>query len=114
MCAAAKPNLARTFLVMAAELGTFKHAKRVLAPRFGDGLRAYLAASTVAALAAACTSTPADVVKTRLMAQAGGAQAHHTHSLTVFPLDLEGGVAGDEAALVIHGLQGRKENETKE
>lgn len=71
--AGSRPNVVRTFLVMAAELGTFNQIKALLTIRMAlvDGLWTYLLASSAAALASACTSTPADVVKTRLMAQAG-------------------------------------------
>ena len=37
----------------------------------------------------------------------------NNHTLTVFPLDLEGSVAGDEA-LVFHGLQEKVEYKMKE
>ena len=58
---------------MACEVGTFMQAKRVLAPRLGSGFSAYLAASFLAGLVSAWFSTPADVIKTRLMAEAGRA-----------------------------------------
>jgi len=66
------PNVARTFLVNAAELGTYSHAKGILSPLVGAGLLAYVGASAIAGLTSACVSTPADVIKTRLMQQAGG------------------------------------------
>lgn len=77
--AGSKPNIARTFLVMAAELGTFNQAKRVLLTRYSEGMGTNLMASTIAAIASACISTPADVVKTRLMAQAGRADGRKGH-----------------------------------
>lgn len=69
--AGVQPNVARTFLVNAAELGTYDHAKQMLVPYLGDTLGNHIGASLVAGLASAATSTPADVVKTRLMNQAG-------------------------------------------
>jgi len=68
-----QPNVARTFLVNAAELGTYDEAKSRLAPVVGDNALAHIGASGIAGVASACTSTPADVVKTRLMNVAGGA-----------------------------------------
>ena len=66
------PNVARTFLVNAAELGTYDHAVHLLAPLLGHGtIAGQVAASFVAGFCSACTSTPADVIKTRLMQQAG-------------------------------------------
>lgn len=66
-----KPNIARTFLVNAAELGTYDEAKTRISVHLGEGIVTHVAASTVAGFASACTSTPADVVKTRLMNSAG-------------------------------------------
>lgn len=65
------PNVARTFLVNAAELGTYDEAKSHLVPVLGDGFFAHVAASGIAGFSSACVSTPADVVKTRLMNAAG-------------------------------------------
>lgn len=67
-----QPNVARTFLVNAAELGTYDEAKQRLIPHLGDNPAAHIGASGIAGVASACTSTPADVVKTRLMNSAGG------------------------------------------
>ena len=67
-----KPNVARTFLVNAAELGTYDQAKTVLVGAIGDGPIAHIGASGIAGTVSALTSTPADVVKTRLMNDAGG------------------------------------------
>ena len=63
------PNITRTFLVCAAELGTYDEAKTQLVSRrlLNDGPVAHLCASSAAGLASACISTPVDVVKTRLM-----------------------------------------------
>ena len=65
------PNIARTFLVNAAELGTYDQTKEALVPLVGDNFFAFLGASGVAGLASAVVSTPADVVKTRMMNSAG-------------------------------------------
>ena len=65
------PNISRTFLVNAAELGTYDQAKSMLIPYVGEGFAAFLGASTVAAFASATVSTPADVVKTRMMNMTG-------------------------------------------
>jgi len=70
--AGVRPNIARTFLVNAAELGTYDEAKSRLKPHFGDGLLSHVGASGIAGFTSACVSTPADVVKTRLMNCAGG------------------------------------------
>ena len=71
-----KPNVTRCFLVNAAELGTYDHAKVKLIQLFNleEGFLTHVGASGIAGLASALTSTPADVVKTRLMNQAGGVQ----------------------------------------
>lgn len=66
-----KPNIARTFLVNAAELGTYDEAKTRISAYLGEGIASHVAASTVAGFSSACVSTPADVVKTRLMNSAG-------------------------------------------
>ena len=65
------PNISRTFLVNAAELGTYDQVKGMLIPYVGSGFLSFLGASTVAAFASACVSTPADVVKTRMMNMSG-------------------------------------------
>mmetsp|Transcript_84517 Transcript_84517/g.204943 ORF Transcript_84517/g.204943 Transcript_84517/m.204943 type:complete len:145 (+) Transcript_84517:198-632(+) len=74
--AGVRPNIARTFLVNAAELGTYDEAKSRLAPYLGEGLAAHVGASGCAGFTSACVSTPADVVKTRLMNAAGGEQRY--------------------------------------
>ena len=65
------PNISRTFLVNAAELGTYDQAKSMLIPHVGEGFAAFLGASTIAASVSAAVSTPVDVVKTRMMNKAG-------------------------------------------
>eukprot|EP00931_Biecheleriopsis_adriatica_P026684 TRINITY_DN16204_c0_g1_i1.p1 TRINITY_DN16204_c0_g1~~TRINITY_DN16204_c0_g1_i1.p1 ORF type:complete len:293 (-),score=61.55 TRINITY_DN16204_c0_g1_i1:141-1019(-) len=70
-----RPNVARTFLVNGAEIGTYDEAKLLFVALVGDGLAAHLGASFVAGLTSACVSTPADVVKTRFMNAAGSDQA---------------------------------------
>lgn len=74
--AGVRPNIARTFLVNAAELGVYDQAKATYIPYTGDNFFAHLGASFTAGVASACTSTPADVVKTRLMNSAGGKQEY--------------------------------------
>lgn len=71
-----RPNIARTFLVNAAELGTYDQAKSVLVSTVGEGPVAHIGASGIAGVTSALTSTPADVVKTRLMNDAGGQQRY--------------------------------------
>ena len=71
-----QPNIARTFLVNAAELGTYDEAKHRLIPYVGDNAVAHVGASGIAGVASALTSTPADVVKTRLMNAAGGQRVY--------------------------------------
>jgi len=70
------PNVARTFLVNAAELGTYDEAKHRLIPLLGDNALSHIGASGIAGMASALTSTPADVIKTRLMNSAGGTQQY--------------------------------------
>ena len=70
------PNISRTFLVNAAELGTYDQAKSMLVPYVGDGFASFLGASATAGLASALISTPVDVVKTRMMNMAGGQQVY--------------------------------------
>jgi len=74
--AGVRPNVMRTFLVNAAELGTYDEAKSRLEPQLGKGLLAHVAASGCAGFTSACVSTPADVVKTRLMNAAGGSRQY--------------------------------------
>ena len=70
--AGVRPNIARTFLVNAAELGTYDQAKTYFTPLLGDNALTHISASGVAGISSACVSTPADVIKTRLMNTAGG------------------------------------------
>ena len=67
------PNITRTFLVCAAELGTYDEAKTQLisSGAFSNGPLTHLLASAAAGVASATVSAPVDVVKTRLMSQAG-------------------------------------------
>ena len=51
--------------------GTYDHAKHMLIPYVGDNFFSHIGASGIAGFASASVSTPADVVKTRLMNQAG-------------------------------------------
>ena len=70
------PNITRTFLVNAAELGTYDEVKHALIPYVGDNFFAFIGASSAAGFASALVSTPADVVKTRMMDSAGGQRAY--------------------------------------
>ena len=73
--AGVRPNVARCFLVNAAEIGTYDQAKTKLVTQYGfpDGMPAHVTASAIAGFTSAAVSTPVDVVKTRLMNQAGAA-----------------------------------------
>ena len=74
-----KPNIARAFLVNAAEIGSYDHVKHLLIDNenYGNyfqkynGFPAHITSSFAAAVLSATVSTPADVIKTRLMNQAG-------------------------------------------
>jgi hypothetical protein len=69
--AGVEANVFRTFLVCAAEQGTYDQAKTFLVDSgLSNGPPAHLAASCVAAFAASAVCTPADTIKTRLMGQA--------------------------------------------
>lgn len=73
------PNVMRCFLVNAAELGTYDQAKHEVQRRgwFAEvPMLQHVTASGIAGLASSLVSTPADVVKTRLMNQAGGSHAY--------------------------------------
>ena len=50
--------------------------KTMMIPYVGDGFLAFLGASATAGLASAITSTPVDVVKTRMMNMAGAKQVY--------------------------------------
>ena len=67
------PNVARTFLVNAAELGVYDQAKAQLQPVLASWHPGFthIGASGIAGFASAMVSTPADVMKTRLMNSAG-------------------------------------------
>jgi hypothetical protein len=67
----AGPNIARTFIVNAAELGSYDQIKtQVFVPMVGDNILAHLGASGAAGVISALVSTPVDVVKTRWMNEA--------------------------------------------
>eukprot|EP00924_Labyrinthula_sp_SR-Ha-C_P015696 snap_masked-scaffold_4-processed-gene-7.30-mRNA-1 protein AED:0.18 eAED:0.18 QI:0/-1/0/1/-1/1/1/0/288 len=81
--AGVEANVMRTFLVNAAELGTYDEVKSVLlTPVLGDGGLSHLGASGIAGVASALVSTPADVIKTRLMNQAG--ESKSLNPITMF------------------------------
>lgn len=67
--AGVQPNIMRTFLVNASELGTYDECKTRLIQKIGTDhtLMIHISASGIAGVASAIVSTPADVVKTRLM-----------------------------------------------
>ena len=70
-----QPNVARCFVGNACEIGCYDEAKtRLVAAGLSDGPLAHFAASGIAGTVSAVFSTPMDVVKTRLMAQAGGVE----------------------------------------
>merc|ERR1712224_858614 len=68
------PNVARCFIGNACEIGFYDTTKQNLLSMkiVEDGPFAHLAASAAAGTVCAIVSTPVDVVKTRLMNQAGG------------------------------------------
>ena len=65
------PNLVRTFLVNAVELGTYDQAKQMVVPYTGDNAFGHCAAGGIAGALSAIVTTPADVIKVRLMDQTG-------------------------------------------
>lgn len=67
------PNLQRAFLVNMGELACYDHAKRFVIQNqiAGDNIYAHTLASVMSGLSATALSCPADVVKTRMMNQAG-------------------------------------------
>ena len=71
------PNVTRTFLVCAAELGTYDEVKTQLVSgnTLSDGPLAHCVASGAAGFTSASISTPLDVVKTSMMSQAGSSGA---------------------------------------
>ena len=70
-----EPNVARCFIGNACEIGCYDEAKtRLVSAGVPDGPISHFAASGVAGTVSAIFSTPVDVVKTRLMAQAGGVE----------------------------------------
>jgi hypothetical protein len=77
------PNVARCFVVNAVELGTYDHAKHTLIEQFNldNGIVAHVGASGIAGVSSAVCSTPVDVIKTRLMAQAGQATQEYSGPL---------------------------------
>jgi len=75
-----QPNVLRATMVNAGELGVYDSAKQYFLRRHGgvDGVAVHLQSAMVSGFAAALLSTPADVIKSRVMAgrlaaPAGGA-----------------------------------------
>lgn len=68
------PNMQRAFLVNMGELACYDHAKRFVIEKgiTNDNVYGHTLASFMSGLAATSLSCPADVVKTRMMNQAGG------------------------------------------
>lgn len=68
------PNVQRAFLVNMGELACYDHAKRFIIQNHicGDNVYAHTLSSVMSGLSATALSCPADVVKTRMMNQAGG------------------------------------------
>ncbi len=77
--AGVQPNVARCFIGNACEIGCYDQAKTTLVGSglVPDGPIGHFAASGIAGTVSAIFSTPVDVVKTRLMAQAGGTKTEH-------------------------------------
>jgi solute carrier family 25 (mitochondrial uncoupling protein), member 27 len=68
------PNVIRSILVNASEIGVYDQAKTAFAGVdyvYFTPVLQHVAASGAAGLVSACTSTPVDLVKTRLMHQSG-------------------------------------------
>lgn len=67
------PNVQRAFLVNMGELACYDHAKRFIIHNqvCNDNIFAHTLSSIMSGLAATALSCPADVVKTRMMNQAG-------------------------------------------
>ena len=68
------PNICRAFLVNAAEIGMYDNAKNWIINDYQlckEGMVGHVSASFVAGVSSAMISTPVDVVKTRMMNQAG-------------------------------------------
>ena len=60
----------------AVELGTYQQIKESLIPYVGSGSTNHLIASSSSGILSACMSTPMDVIKTRMMNQAGKTQMY--------------------------------------
>jgi solute carrier family 25 (mitochondrial uncoupling protein), member 8/9 len=66
-----KPNITRTFVVNASELGTYDWIKnKMLNNNYTDGPMCHISSSFGASIVSTTTSTPIDVIKTRLMSRA--------------------------------------------
>ncbi|XP_073149424.1 mitochondrial uncoupling protein 3 [Henckelia pumila] len=71
------PNVQRAFLVNMGELACYDHAKRFIIENqiCSDNIYAHTMSSIMSGLSATALSCPADVVKTRMMNQATGAES---------------------------------------
>jgi len=98
--AGVKPNVLRTFLVNAAELGTYDQAKFIISQYWGDGFFTHLGASGIAGFTSACISTPVDVAKTRLMNNAGKAGVDAGMVQTIIDVGRNQGLKGLYAGFV--------------
>jgi hypothetical protein len=82
--AGAYPNVVRTFIVNAAELGSYDQIKtEIFIPLVGNSPLAHIGASGGAGVISALASTPVDVVKTRLMNASGRANAAPSSSVVL-------------------------------
>jgi len=98
--AGVKPNVVRTFLVNAAELGTYDQAKFIMSQHWGDGFFTHLGASGIAGFTSACISTPVDVAKTRMMNNAGKSGTQPGMISTILDIGRTAGVRGLYAGFV--------------
>ena len=62
-----KPNIYRSFIVNGVGLGSYEEIKNRLIPLVGDNSSCYLLSSLSSGLLSSIISTPADVIKTRMM-----------------------------------------------
>jgi hypothetical protein len=81
--AGVRPNIARTFIVNAAELGSYDQIKtEIFIPLVGNNPLAHIGASGMAGVISALVSTPVDVVKTRWMNEVGKATSGQAQNVS--------------------------------